>query len=137
MPHIIIRCNSSCHHFSGKARNDSISSKPCLESGGNDLDDKKKVPMPYDAIKAVAVQANEQVQQPMRKIYSVSLILFYTINRMVEAIANGIEDRLVERLSFKLAPGSSYVTQHQSVTFHPQGSHVYKTSSGTKFNRLL
>ncbi len=55
---------------------------------------------------------------------------------MVEALANGIEDRLVEGLSFKLAPGASRVIERQRVTFHPQGSNVYKTSSGAKLIRF-
>ena len=50
---------------------------------------------------------------------------------MVEAIANGIEDKLIDGLSFKLNPGASYVVDRRSVTFHPQGSNIYKTSAGT------
>ncbi len=41
---------------------------------------------------------------------------------MVEAVANGVEDKLVDGLSFKLAPGASYVQDRRSVTFRPQGS---------------
>ena len=44
---------------------------------------------------------------------------------MVEAIANGIEDKLIEGLSFKLNPGASYVIDRRSVTCHPQGSNRY------------
>ena len=45
---------------------------------------------------------------------------------MVEAIANSVEDRLIDGLSFKLRPGASYVTDRRSVTFHPRGSNIYK-----------
>ena len=56
---------------------------------------------------------------------------------MVEAIANGIEDKLIVGLSFKMNPGASYVVDRRSVTYHPQGSNIYKTSSGTKLIRIL
>ncbi len=44
---------------------------------------------------------------------------------MVEAIANGIEDKLIDGLSFQMNPGASYVVDRRSVTFHPQGSNIY------------
>ena len=56
---------------------------------------------------------------------------------MVEAIANGIEDKLIDGLSFKMNPGASYVVDRRSLTFHPQGSNIYKTTSGTKLIRIL
>ena len=56
---------------------------------------------------------------------------------MVEAIANGIEDKLIDGLSFKMNPGASYVVDRRSVTYHPQGSNIYKTASGTKLIRIL
>ncbi len=56
---------------------------------------------------------------------------------MVEAIANGIENKLIDGLSFKLHPGASYVTDRRSVTYHPQGSNIYKPSAGTKLIRIL
>ena len=56
---------------------------------------------------------------------------------MVEAMANGVEDRLIDGLSFKLAPGASYITDRRSVTFHPQGSNIYTPTAGTKLIRLL
>ena len=55
---------------------------------------------------------------------------------MVEAIANSVEDRLIDGLSFKLNPGASYVTDCSSVTFHPQGSNIYKPASGCKLIRF-
>jgi hypothetical protein len=56
---------------------------------------------------------------------------------MVEAIANGVEDKLIDGLSFKLNPGASYVTERRSVTYHPQGSNIYKPGAGTKLIRIL
>ena len=56
---------------------------------------------------------------------------------MVEAIANGIEDKLIDGLSFKINPGASYVMDRRSVTYRPQGSNIYKPSSGTKLIRIL
>ena len=55
---------------------------------------------------------------------------------MVEAIANGIEEQLIDGLSFKMNPGASYVVDRRSVNYHPQGSNIYKTSSGTKLIRI-
>jgi hypothetical protein len=56
---------------------------------------------------------------------------------MVEAIANGVEDKLIDGLSFKLNPGASYVTDRRSVTYHPQGSNIYMPGQGTKLIRIL
>ena len=56
---------------------------------------------------------------------------------MVEAIANGIEDILIDGRSSKMNPGASYVVDRRSVTFHPQGSNIYKPVSGTKLIRIL
>ena len=49
---------------------------------------------------------------------------------MVEAIANGIEDKLIDGLSFKMNPGASYVVDRRSVTFHPQGSNIIQNKGG-------
>ena len=38
---------------------------------------------------------------------------------MVEAMANGVEDKLIDGLSFKMQPGASYVIERKSVTYHP------------------
>ena len=56
---------------------------------------------------------------------------------MVEAIANGIEDKLIDGLSFKMQPGASYVVDRRSVTYHPQGSNIYTPGAGTKLIRIL
>ena len=56
---------------------------------------------------------------------------------MVEAIANSVEDKLIDGLSFKLAPGASYVQDRKSVTYHPQGSNVYSPAGGTKLIKML
>ena len=55
---------------------------------------------------------------------------------MVEAAANGITDKLVDSLSFKLSPGASYVTDRRSVTFHPQGSNIYESANGVRLIRI-
>ena len=56
---------------------------------------------------------------------------------MVEAIANGIDDKLIDGLSFKLAPGASYITDRRSVSYHPQGGNIYTPGSGAKLIRIL
>jgi len=56
---------------------------------------------------------------------------------MVEAIANSVEDKLIDGLSFKMQPGASYVTERKSVMHHPQGSNNYEPGAGTKLIRIL
>ena len=56
---------------------------------------------------------------------------------MIEAMANGVEDKLIDGLSFKMSPGASYVVDRRSVTYHPQGSNIYKSVGGTKLIRIL
>jgi hypothetical protein len=53
----------------------------------------------------------------------------------MEGHANSVEDRLIDGLSFKLAPGASYVQERRSVTYHPSGSNSY-SSAGTKLIKL-
>ena len=55
--------------------------------------------------------------------------------KTMEGVANSVEDKLVDGLSFKLKPGASYVTERKSVTYHPQGSNVYSTT-GTKLKKI-
>jgi len=55
----------------------------------------------------------------------------------MESISNGVEDQLIEGLSFKLPPGSSYITDRRKCTFWASGSNVYKPESGTKVLRFL
>lgn len=55
---------------------------------------------------------------------------------MVEAIANSIEDYLIDGLSFKMRPGASYVIDRQSVTYHPAGSNIYRPAGGTKLVKI-
>ena len=61
----------------------------------------------------------------------------YTQDLMVEAMANGCEDKLIDGLSFKLQPGASYVVDRRSVTYHPQGSNIYTPGAGTRLIRIL
>ena len=56
---------------------------------------------------------------------------------MVEAMANGVEDKLIDGLSFKMNLGASYVVGRRSVTYHPQGSNIYKSTGGAKLIRIL
>ena len=56
---------------------------------------------------------------------------------MVEAMANAVEDKLIDGLSCKMNPGASCVTDRRSVTFHFQESNIYKTKEGTKLIRIV
>ncbi len=56
---------------------------------------------------------------------------------MAEAMAKGIEDALIDVFSFKLNPGASYVTDRRGVTYHFQGSNMYKPIAETKLLRIL
>lgn len=55
---------------------------------------------------------------------------------MVDAMANSVEDYLIEGLSFKLSPGASYVTDRRSVSFFTAGSNVYQSGSGARVARI-
>ena len=54
----------------------------------------------------------------------------------MEAVANSVEDKLIDGLSFKSKAGASYITERKSVTFHPAGSNIYSTN-GTKLIKLV
>ena len=51
---------------------------------------------------------------------------------MVEAIANGVEDVLIDSLSFKLNPGASYITNRKSVTWWTSGAQSYISNQGAR-----
>ena len=55
---------------------------------------------------------------------------------MVEAMANSIDDVLIDALSFKLSKGASYVQSRKQVTFWPSGSNIYSTNGGTKVLKI-
>jgi hypothetical protein len=55
----------------------------------------------------------------------------------MEAVANSVDDALIDSLSFKLSNSASYLTDRKSVTFWPTGSNIYKTNSGTKVIRFV
>ena len=55
----------------------------------------------------------------------------------MEAVANNVDDALIDSLSFKLSNSASYITDRKSVTFWPSGSNIYKTQSGTKVIRFV
>ena len=44
---------------------------------------------------------------------------------MVEAIANSLEDALIDGLSIKLGKTASYIKDRRSCSFHLQGSNIY------------
>ena len=53
----------------------------------------------------------------------------------MESHAQATEDYLIDGLSFKSAPGASYVTNRRSVTFYPQGGNSY-SPTGVKVIRI-
>ncbi len=53
----------------------------------------------------------------------------------MEAIANGVEDVLIQGLSYKLKHGSSYIQERKSSTYHPAGSNIHSTQ-GTKLIKI-
>ena len=55
----------------------------------------------------------------------------------MESISNGVEDYLIEGLSFKLPPGSSYITDRRKCTYWASGSNIYKPLTGTKVVKFL
>ena len=50
----------------------------------------------------------------------------------MEAYHNGVEDYLIDSLSFKLPPGSSYIVDRKKSSFWAIGSNVYAPTTGTK-----
>lgn len=54
----------------------------------------------------------------------------------MEAVAQGVEDYLIDGLSFKLNPGASYITNRRSVTFFPTGGNQY-SPTGVKVIRIV
>ena len=60
----------------------------------------------------------------------------FFLKELVEGIANGVEDYLIDGLSFKLPPGATYVTDRKSVTYYTSGSNEYSTS-GTKLVKIV
>ena len=55
----------------------------------------------------------------------------------MEIYSSSVEDQLIDGLSYKLAPGSSYITDRKSVTYFPSGSNIYTPNGGTKVIRFL
>ena len=55
----------------------------------------------------------------------------------MEVYSSSVEDQLIDGLSYKLAPGSSYIQDRKSVSWFPSGSNVYSSTSGTKVIRFL
>lgn len=55
----------------------------------------------------------------------------------MEALTNSVEDHLIDGLSFKLQPGSSYVTERKSSTFWAVGSNVYNPTNGVQLVKFV
>ena len=55
---------------------------------------------------------------------------------MVEAMANSVEDYLIDGLSFKLSPGASYVTNRRNATFYSSGAQEYISGQGARVIRI-
>jgi hypothetical protein len=53
----------------------------------------------------------------------------------MEAVAQGVEDYLIDALSFKLQPGASYITNRRSVSYFPSGANQY-SPTGVKVIRI-
>ena len=54
----------------------------------------------------------------------------------MEAVAQGVEDYLIDSLSFKLQPGASYITNRRSVSYFPTGGNEY-SPVGVKVIRVV
>ena len=54
----------------------------------------------------------------------------------MEHYANNIEDHLIDSLKYKLEPGASYVQSRRNVSWFPQGSAIYSSTSGTRLIRI-
>ena len=50
----------------------------------------------------------------------------------MEVYSSSVEDQLIDGLSLKLAPGSSYIQDRKSSTYWAQGSNIYTPNGGTK-----
>ena len=55
----------------------------------------------------------------------------------MEVFSSSVEDQLVDSLSYKLSPGSSYITDRKSVSYFQLGSNIYSTTTGTKLIRFV
>ena len=55
----------------------------------------------------------------------------------MEVYSSSVEDQLVDGLSYKLNPGSSYIIDKKSSTFFAQGSNIYTPNGGTRVLRFL
>ena len=76
----------------------------------------------YDNIKHVVLEKSKK-----------QLSFFFLITINMESISNGVEDYLIDGLSFKLPLGSSYITDRRKSTFWASGSNIYKAEGGHRF----
>ena len=62
--------------------------------------------------------------------------IYVYIYTMVEAMANGVADSVIDGLSFKLSPGASYVSVRKSVSRFGSGAQSYISGQGARVIRL-
>ena len=55
----------------------------------------------------------------------------------MEVYSSSVEDQLIDGLSYKLNPGSSYIVDRKNSTFFAQGSNIYTPNGGTRVLRFL
>ena len=55
----------------------------------------------------------------------------------MDAHISATDPLVIDGLQYKLQPNGQYVTQRQSVSFHPSGSNVYKPVGGTRVLRIV
>ena len=55
----------------------------------------------------------------------------------MEAHVQATEPLVIDGLQYKLRPNGQYVTQRQSVSFHPSGSNYYQPEGGTRVLRIV
>ena len=55
---------------------------------------------------------------------------------MVESLASSVSDKLIDNLSFKIAPGASYVQSRASCQWYANGSNEYEPVKGNRVIRI-
>ena len=131
MPHLITNMGSRQTHPLYKT-------KPSKEPGPMGKKGPDKGPEKRNTSRRPTTPSRQLLERTRSREYeSENYFLRHVYTYMVEAMANGVEDKLIDGLSFKLQPGSSYVVDRRSVTYHPQGSNIYTPGAGTRLIRIL
>ena len=84
--------------------------------------------------KDIVIIPKHNENKNIKKLYKFDI---KTNDKSCESISNGVEDYLIDGLSFKLPPGSSYITDRRKSTFWASGSNIYKSEGGTQVVRFL